>query len=92
MSPLGTKVLIHETPQQRRMWAFHCKEEWYIGTAPIHYRCYIICIPETRGERITKTVQFSSHNGAMPAMSSDDAATDASRRLVDALAILRLDK
>ena len=32
------------------------------------------------------TVQFSPHNGAMPAMSSADAATDAARRLADALA------
>ena len=42
-------------------------------------------MPETRGEHITKTVQFFPHNGAMPAMSSADAATDAARRLDDAL-------
>ena len=48
MEPPGTKILIHETPQQRRMWDFHGKEGWYIGTAPLHYRCYHIFIPETR--------------------------------------------
>ena len=86
MAPPGEKVLIHETPQQRRTWDFHGKEGWYIGTAPLHYQCYRIYIPETRGERITKTVQFYPYNGATPAMSSANAATDVARRLADALA------
>ena len=86
MAPPGTKVLVHETLQQQRTWHFHGKEGWYIGTSTLHYRCYRIFIPETRGERITKTVQFFPHNGAMPAISSVDAATDAARRLADALA------
>ena len=43
-------------------------------------------IPETRVERITKTVQFFPHNVAMPFMSSADAATDAASHLFDALA------
>ena len=85
MAPPGTKVLIHETPKQWRTWDFHDKEVWYIRTAPLHYQCYRIFIPETRGERITKTVQLPPHNGAMPAISSDDAATDASRRLANVL-------
>ena len=85
MAPPGPKVLIHNTPQQRRTRDFHGKEVWYIGTAPLHYRCYHIYIPETRGERITKTVQYPPHNGAMTAMSSADAATDAARHLTDAL-------
>ena len=86
MPPPGTKVLIHENSQQRCTWDFHGKEGWYIGTAPLHHRCYHIFIPETQGVRITKTVKFYQHNGAMPAMSSADAATDAARRLADALA------
>ena len=85
MAPPGTKVLIHETPHKRRTQYFHGKEGWYIGIAPLQHRCYRIYIPETRGERITKTVQFFPHNGAMPAMSSADSATDAARRLYDAL-------
>ena len=40
----------------------------------------------TGGGRISKTVQFPPHNGAMRAMSSADTATNASRRLSDALA------
>ena len=86
MVPPGTKFLIHETPQQLRTLDFHGKEVWYIATAPLHYKCYLIFIPETQVERIIKTVQFFPHNGAMPAMSFADAATEAAWRLADALA------
>ena len=60
-SPM-TKFLIHKTPQQRRTYDFHDREGWYIGTAPLHYRCYHIYTPETRGQRIAKTV----HNPPPP--------------------------
>ena len=86
MAPSGKKVLIHETLKQRRTWDLHGKEGWYIGMAPLHYRCYCIYILETQGEHISKTVQYFPHNGAMPAMSSVDADTDTARRLDDALA------
>ena len=84
MAPPGTKFLIHETPQQRRTWDFYGKEGWYIGISALHYRCYRIFIPDTRGECITKTIQFFPHKGAMPVMSSANAAKNASRRLADA--------
>ena len=85
MEPPSKKVLIHKTLQQRRTWYFHGNGSWYIGTAPLHYRCYRIYIPDTREDRITKTVQFFFYNGAMPAMSSVDTSTDAARRIADAL-------
>ena len=85
MAPIGTKFLIHETSQQRCTWDFHGKEGWYISTHPLHYQCYRIYISETQEKRITKTVQFPSHNGAMLDMSSANAATYAARRLSDAL-------
>ena len=33
LAPPGTKVLIHEIPDQRRSWAPHCVDVWYIGPA-----------------------------------------------------------
>ena len=85
MDPPGTKLLIHDTPQQRHTRYFHGKEGWYIGTSPLHYQCYRIYIPETQGERITKIVQFFPHNSAKPAMSSTNAAPDAARDLAASL-------
>ena len=79
MAPPGKKVLINKTPQ-------HGNIEWYIGMSPLHYRCYRIYVPETRGKRTAKTVECFPHNGAIPAFSSADTATDAARFLADALA------
>ena len=36
----GTKVLVHETPSQRRTFAPHGVEGYYVGPALEHYRCY----------------------------------------------------
>ena len=44
-----------------------------------------ICTGDT-GRLHIKTVEFSNHNGAMPAIFSADVATDVARRLADALA------
>ena len=58
LAPPGTKVLIHETPDQRRSWEPHDVDGWYIGPAREHYRCYRVYVPTTRAERVAKTVQF----------------------------------
>jgi hypothetical protein len=86
LAPPGTKVLVHETPANRRTWAPHGVEGWYIGAAPEHYRCYRVYIPKTRAERTAKTVEFFPHDCAVPKTSSADAAVQAARDLIDALA------
>jgi hypothetical protein len=40
LAPLGTKVIIHEKPSERRSWAPHGLDGWYVGHAPEHYCCY----------------------------------------------------
>ena len=51
MDPPGMKVFTHETPQQSQTWDFNGKEGWCIVTSPLHYRCYLIYVPDTRGGR-----------------------------------------
>jgi hypothetical protein len=58
LAPLGTKVVLHETPQQRRTWAPHGVEGWYVGYAPEHYRCYTVHVTRTNKTRIGSTVEF----------------------------------
>ena len=58
MAPPGMKSPIHETPQQRQTWDSRGKEGWYIVTAPLHYQFYHIYVPETRGERTAKKVDY----------------------------------
>jgi hypothetical protein len=52
LAPLGTKVVLHETPHQRRTWAPHGVEGWYVGYAQEHYRCYTIHVTSTNKTRV----------------------------------------
>lgn len=85
LAPLGTKVVVHEKPNQRRSWATHGIDGWYIGHAPDHYRCYQVYVPATNGERFTDTVEFFPNSCTMPHTSSADSARLAARALVHAL-------
>jgi hypothetical protein len=59
MAPPGTRIIAHKAPSRRRTWAPHGQEGWYIGPALEHYRCYMVSITKTRGDRIVETVEFS---------------------------------
>jgi hypothetical protein len=59
MAPPGTRIIAHDTPSRRCTWAPHGQDGWYIGPALAHYRCYMVYITQTRGDRIVETVEFS---------------------------------
>ena len=48
LAPPGTQALIFEGPTKRRMFEQHGVEEWYLGPAPEHYRCYTVYVPDIR--------------------------------------------
>jgi hypothetical protein len=85
LAPLGTRVVIHEKPTQRRTWAPHGQEGWYIGYAPEHYRCYHIYVTATASTRISDTVEFFPQSFKMPKTSTADAAIFAAKDLINAL-------
>ena len=58
MAPPGTKVIIHEKSNNRKSWAGHGTEAWYIGPSLEHYRCFKCYVPATFSERNADTVQF----------------------------------
>ena len=55
LAPPGTKVVLHSKPNNRKSWALHGEQGWYIGPAFQHYRCISVYIPKTRAERFTDT-------------------------------------
>ena len=85
LAPPGTRVIVHKTPDNRRTWAPHGVDGWYLRPAPNHYRCHRVYIPSTRAERIAKTVEFFPHDCPVPSSSSTSAATTAARALTEAL-------
>ena len=82
LAPPGTRVLLHEKPNQRSSWAPHGVDGWYIGPALHHYRCFTVFVPATGATRVVDTVEFFPSKVAMPNTSSTDiikrAATDTS--------------
>jgi hypothetical protein len=70
MAPPGIRVLVHVKPDQRKTWAPHAEEGWYIGPAPEHYRCYRVYMTETKAERISDTVSWYPTKTIMPTADS----------------------
>ena len=58
---------------------------WYIGAAPMHYRCHKTYIKKTGAERIAKTGEFFPHNTKIPKYTKTDAALKAAEELIDVL-------
>ena len=67
MAPPGIKALVYEIPQQRKTWAQHGVDAWYIGYCQDHCRCHKTYVPATWGERIAHTVSFLLHDFLVPA-------------------------
>jgi hypothetical protein len=84
-APLGTTVILHEKPNQRRNWAPHGLEGWYVGPALEHYQCYRTYVIKTGKTRISDTVAFPPKVVPLPLTSSADAAMRAARDLIHTL-------
>ena len=72
LAPPGTKVVIHETPDQRDSWAPHGVQGWYIGPATEHYRCHKCYIPSTAGIRDALTLDWFPKQVPFPKVSTED--------------------
>ena len=57
LAPPGIRVLAHDLPSQRRSWAPHASEGFYLGPALNHYRCYRVWNVRTQFERVSETVR-----------------------------------
>ena len=70
MAPPGTRVVVHEKPENRGTWAPHGVDAWYIGPAMEHYRCYTTYVWSTQAERVSDTVEWFPHEVKMPTAST----------------------
>jgi hypothetical protein len=85
MAPSGTRIIAHETPNRRLIWAPHGQDGWYIGPALEHYRCYTIYITKPRGERVVEIGDFFPDTSKLPFPSAQDLATKEAADLTHAL-------
>jgi hypothetical protein len=55
--PPGCKIIAHEKPSKRRIWAPHVQHGYSLGPAMHHYRCQNVYISATASERIVDTLE-----------------------------------
>ena len=82
---MGCAVQIHEETSQRRTWAPHSADGYYLGTSPDHYRAHRIFVKATNAERVSETVFFKHKYLTNPTVTHADRVVQAARELYNAL-------
>jgi len=77
IAPIGMKVLIHERAKDRKSWATHGKDGFYIGPKMQHYRCYEILVTDTGVTRTSDTIAWFPKQCIMPGGSPSEIFTEA---------------
>ena len=72
MAVPGTKVLTFEAPSQRRTFAPHGREGYYIGPSLEHYRCYKTFLTDTNAIRDTLTLDWFPKTVPFPKVTNDN--------------------
>ena len=85
MAPPGTRVVVHEKPENRGTWAPHGVDAWYIGPAMEHYRCYTTYVWSTQAERVSDTVEWFPHEVKMPTASTLELLLAATKDILKCL-------
>jgi hypothetical protein len=85
IGPPGQHLLVHEKPSNRKSWAPHALDAWYLGPAMEHYRCYRVFPWKTRSERIVDTVTWVPSKFKLPTLSSNDLIIDCASKIIVAL-------
>ena len=65
-APPGTRILVHDKPEKRETYAPHGSYGWYIGIAPLHYRCFSCQMMSTKAAITPDTVDFLPHHFTFP--------------------------
>jgi hypothetical protein len=72
MAPPGTRVVVHDKPDQRTSWGHHGTPAWYIGPSLEHYRTMKCYMPTTGSIRYTDTLQFIPATFKFPETTTED--------------------
>ncbi len=77
IAPLGMKVMVHDTPENRGTWQVHGSVGFYIGRALLHYRCHSVWMKESRATRISNCLAWFPKLVKMPGSSQLEELTAA---------------
>jgi hypothetical protein len=90
IAPLGTKVLVYESAEQRASWAPHGVEAWYVGPALEHYRCFQVWVVSTGRLRTSDSLSWHPTTVLMPGASTLEQLTAILGQLKSTLASLHI--
>ena len=86
LAPLGTRAIIYEDSDTRASWAPHGLDTWYLGPSKDHYRCHIYYVPETKGYRISGSVELFPQHCRKPTYSPDSHIKELSAEIQENMA------
>ena len=76
---------MHKISNDNSLWEPQVEGGLYIVPEMEHYRCHKACIPKTRAEQISDTVESPTKTFHMPQISSMDATYHSTQDLIYAL-------
>ena len=82
---MGCAVQIHEESSQRRTWAPHSADGYYLGASPDHYRTHRIYVKAINAGRVSEAVFFKHKYLTNPTVTHADRVVQAARELYNVL-------
>ena len=81
----GTKVVSYETPAQRRTFAPHGVDAFYVGPAEDHYRCVKVFVPATNDVRVVPTLDWFPSKIPFPKVTAETYLQQTANDLLEIL-------
>jgi hypothetical protein len=88
MAPVGTQVLIFESPIARASWGDHGVEGWYLSPKLDAYRVYNVYVKATRRKRMAETLAWKPEPYMMPGSTTEEIIIAAVSDLANALTVM----
>ena len=87
---LGTKVIIHKRPDQRKLWDTHGLPGFLVNRAKDHFQSYQVSVTKTGATRISDAIKLLPTKYTMPKTSFNDPINAAFKEIAEALNNLKL--
>ena len=85
LAPLGTKVIIHKRPDQRKMWDKNGLPGFLVNQAKDYFRSYQVSVTKIGAIQISDAIQIQSTKYTMPKTLSNDQLDAAFEEIAEAL-------
>ena len=85
LAPLGTKVIIHERPDQWKTWDKHGLPGFMVNRAKDHFRSWQVSVTSTGATRVSDAIELLPTKYTMPKTSSKDRINAAFEEIAEAL-------